>query len=189
LSSANPAASASYTWEGSGAWISRGRHDWTQALLRGTVWGRLWAAHSSARRKAIAAAMAAASSGPAPPRISIGSLIDNLHELDERTGKGDWVHEGDTVPPATDPGVVIEEAHSLDAEVLEGFIDVGDGKSDMVHAFAAPLQESPQRRIRLQRLKQLNVRAADGDHCFLDALVRYHLAADGLDSVLIAELM
>jgi hypothetical protein len=99
------------------------------------------------------------------------------------------VHECDTVAPATNPGGVIDEAHSLDAEVLEGFIDVGDGKSDMMHAFATPLQEPPHRRIWPQRLKQLNVRAADSDHCFLDALVRHHLAADRLDSVLIAELM
>lgn len=98
------------------------------------------------------------------------------------------MHERDTVAPATDPGLLIDEAHSLDAEVLEGLIDVGDGKSDMMHAFATALQEPPHRRIGVNRLKQLNMRAADGDHCFLDALVRHHLAADGLSSILIAEL-
>ncbi len=96
------------------------------------------------------------------------------------------MHEGNPGSSATDTRFLVDEAHSLGPQMLEGGIEVDDRVGNVVHALTAGGQELPDRRVFAPGLQQLNVRTADGDHGLLDPLALDNLAVNRLDAVLAA---
>lgn len=94
------------------------------------------------------------------------------------------MYKRDPVAAAADPGRVVDERYVVACEVVEGSFDVGDGERNVVQALPSFVEESPDRRIAPQRLKELEIRATDCDHCFFDSLGLHDFAGGRLNAVL-----
>jgi hypothetical protein len=75
----------------------------------------------------------------------MGSLICDLHELDERTGERRRMDKGDAMASASDSRGLVDQPDALGTEVSEGVLDVGDGKGDMMEALAPAFEEAADR--------------------------------------------
>src|SRR5690606_41180803 len=93
------------------------------------------------------AATTAASKGPAPPLISTLSAIRQLHQFDQGTGEIGRVHECDPPAPTSLAGSLVDQPGTLGLQVGEGFLYVGNRVGDVVEAFTAFGEETPDRRV------------------------------------------
>jgi hypothetical protein len=102
-----------------------------------------------------------------------------LYEFNEGSGERFRMNESDASATTAYSWLLINQPGAFRPEVRQRRIDVGDGKRDVVHSLAAGLNESPNGRLRTERLEELDEGTANGDHRFFDTLFGNNLAIHG----------
>ncbi len=94
--------------------------------------------------------------------------------------------EGDAGSPPSWSGHIIDKPGAFLLQVIQGDVDRRHGECDVVQPFAPVLEKAPDGSVRRERLQQLDERAPDRDHRFLDSLGFDHLAVQRFDPVAVA---
>src|SRR6185437_1223931 len=80
-----------------------------------------------------------------------------LDQFGEHTADIAWMQECDRCAKRAVPWSSIEQPDASRLDAFHGRFDVGHAVADVVHAFAPPLDELPDRRVRAERFEQLHV--------------------------------
>jgi hypothetical protein len=104
----------------------------------------------------------------------------DLDELYESPRKGLRMNKRDPGSAPADPRLVINEPGALCPQVVERFVDIGYGESDVMHALASRGDKATHRRIVTEWPEQLDEGTSDCDHRLLDTLLLHDFAIQRL---------
>ena len=112
------------------------------------------------------------------------SVPGGLHELDQHPAAVLGVAEVDQRAPSAHRGVLVQHADARLAQIGRGSLDVVDAEGHLLDPRAGAIEELGDGRLGGQGRQELQIRVADGQHGFADALLlvdlfMHHLQTEG----------